>query len=135
MNNVDKAVNLIRANIAQFLSSKRKEKDISIRELNRLSGVSTAVISDLENCKALPSIEIIVKLAFALDIEFENLIYAFAKGNTNIKFAESKPIDEMAELRSILYRKGLSSPQIADVVMFIKFIEYTSHVRKVKNNN
>ena len=68
---------LILNQIGAFIANKRNEKNITIRELNKITGVSIGVISDLENAKSMPRVETLIKLAEALEISlsliFENM--------------------------------------------------------------
>lgn len=51
----------------------RTEKHLTIIELAELSGVSKSHISEIENGKQMPSIQILCLLAIALEIEPEEL--------------------------------------------------------------
>ena len=71
------AINDIMFNLGGFIKNKRVEKNISIRDLNGLSRVSTAVVSDVENGVSLPRIEILVRLALAMNIPLNELFANF----------------------------------------------------------
>jgi len=61
----------------EFLTEKRKEKKITMRELERRSGISQAYISQLENGKRNPpKPEVLKKLAEALEIQYILLLVA-----------------------------------------------------------
>lgn len=56
----------------KYLKQLREQKDISIRQLSHISGVSYAYISQLENGnRGIPKPEILEKLAPHLNIEYE----------------------------------------------------------------
>ena len=65
---IEKNLNAIKFTFSELVKEARMYKNnrMSIRELSRLSGVSTAVISDLETCTNLPRIEILLKLCACL---------------------------------------------------------------------
>lgn len=58
------------------LNEIREEKGLGLRELSRLSGVSVGYLSELENptgSKENPSVEIICRLAAALEVDAKDL--------------------------------------------------------------
>ena len=61
-------------NFGEYLRSIRKSKNLSIVKLAEISGVSNPYISQLENNKFTPSIEIMLKLAKALDVSMLELL-------------------------------------------------------------
>lgn len=62
-------------NIGEYIRKKRMERGLSARELARRSGVSQPYLSQLENGKnENPSIEILKKLAKALNISYVELM-------------------------------------------------------------
>lgn len=56
-----------------YLQKIRWEKDYSIGKLAKLSGVSTAQISRIENGLTIPTIETLCRLAKALDCDVTDL--------------------------------------------------------------
>lgn len=56
-----------------YLQKTRWEKDYSIGKLAKLSGVSTAQISRIENGLTIPTIETLCRLAKALDCDVTDL--------------------------------------------------------------
>jgi len=60
----------------RYLRSLRKQKKITIRQLELYSGVSHAYLSQIENGKrGLPSPEILRKLSKPLEVPYEELMY------------------------------------------------------------
>ena len=57
-----------------FSNAVKQKRSVSIKELSDKSGVSTAVISDFENKKYLPKIEILLRLFYVLDIKIADFI-------------------------------------------------------------
>lgn len=62
-------------NIGDYIRRIRNEKGISINELVKQSGVSKGYISQIENNKFSPSLDIVRKLSNALDIDFYDLAW------------------------------------------------------------
>ena len=58
-----------------LVRQKRKERGVSIRELERITGVTRAFISRIENGDSIPSIIVICKLAKGLDIPAHELYW------------------------------------------------------------
>lgn len=56
-----------------ILREVRKGKNLSIKQLSILSGVSTGHISNIENGLKMPTIDILVRLAAALGVKPEEL--------------------------------------------------------------
>lgn len=56
-----------------ILREVRKGKNLSIKQLSVLSGVSTGHISNIENGLKMPTIDILVRLATALGVKPEEL--------------------------------------------------------------
>ena len=57
----------ISESLAKGLSRKRFEKDLTLDELSKLSGVTAPQISMIENEKLMPTLRTLEKLAIALD--------------------------------------------------------------------
>lgn len=53
----------------------RQEKELSIRQLEKISGVSRSEISAIENGRYLPNLEILNRLANALELEPKDLYH------------------------------------------------------------
>lgn len=51
----------------------REEKNISIRKLALMSNVSKSQISDIENDKSIPTIQVLCQLAVALKVDANEL--------------------------------------------------------------
>lgn len=66
-------VNIMEVKIKVLVRAARKKKGLSIEELSKLSGVSIAHISDVENQKSIPTLQILCQLAVALDIPAHKL--------------------------------------------------------------
>jgi len=61
------------SDFAEYLKQLRTEKRIGVRELGRAVGVTGMHISNMEKGKSMPSPELIVKLADALDTDVDEM--------------------------------------------------------------
>lgn len=118
---------LILNQIGAFIANKRNEKNITIRELNKITGVSIGVISDLENAKSMPRIETIIKLAEALEISlsliFENMKPATQKISNHSKIIPDD-INKYDKISTLLAGLSYTKEDITDIISYIKFTDY-----------
>ena len=118
---------LILNQIGAFIANKRNEKNITIRELNKITGVSIGVISDLENAKSMPRIETIIKLAEALEISlsliFENMKPATQKISNHSKIIPDD-MNKYDKISTLLAGLSYTKEEIADIISYIKFTDY-----------
>jgi len=63
------------SNFSEYLKNLRTEKRMGVRELGRVVDVTGMHISNMEKGKSLPSPELIVKLAKALDADVDEMSY------------------------------------------------------------
>lgn len=111
------AINTIMFNIGEFIEKKREEKNMSIRELSHLSNVSNAVISDIENGKSMPRVELLVRLALTMEISLSELFANFVSQSYTVK-----PVKEQEQtLSSMLQMTGLTKIEVKEVLEFIEF--------------
>jgi len=105
--------------LGHFFNSVRSEKNMSVRKLNELSGVSTAVISDLENKKSMPRIETIIRLALALGITDMDEVFS----ETLLENKRTKK-DAWATIRQDLIDLNYTNAQIHQISHYMKFLAY-----------
>ena len=118
---------LILNQIGAFIANKRNEKNITIRELNKNTGVSIGVISDLENAKSMPRVETLIKLAEALEISlsliFENMKPATQKTSNNSKIIPDD-MNKYDKISTLLAGLSYTKEEITDIISYIKFTDY-----------
>ena len=118
---------LILNQIGAFIANKRNEKNITIRELNKITGVSIGVISDLENAKSMPRVETIIKLAEALKISlsliFENMKPATQKTSNKSKIIPDD-MNKYDKISTLLAGLSYAKEEITDIISYIKFTDY-----------
>ncbi|NNU92428.1 helix-turn-helix transcriptional regulator [Geobacillus thermodenitrificans] len=94
-----------------YLRSLRKRKNLSIKELQELSGVSDAYISQIENGKKpIPSPKTLEKLYKHLDVSFEQLLEKAGYIPT-IKQHTSVDLYDILQKPSITYKGFPLSPK------------------------
>ncbi|MCM1264883.1 MAG: helix-turn-helix transcriptional regulator [Candidatus Gastranaerophilales bacterium] len=109
--------------LAVFISAIRKEKGLSIRELNERSRVSLAVINDLEKARSMPRVETLIRLGLALEIDFNEVFRALMlpdKISTDINFYKVNKTD----LAMDIARYGYDKDQVAEIIDFVKYIDF-----------
>ena len=119
---------LILRKISVFLHNKRKEKDVTVRELNKLTGISIGVISDLENHNSMPRVETLLRICEALDIPFDLLFENMKisktdtrKGGSIVKIDKfNKLAQTLTELEEFEYTKE----DIAEIISYVKYIDF-----------
>lgn len=146
---IDKAIAIMTSHAGDWIKKWRTLQKLSLRELSRRSGVSSAVISELECYKSLPKIDVLARLMYAMDMDFHNIFTALWDARDPYQWAEacgkkyqppksnayiitddetiklgeninSKGV-EVLSLYKILSREGLSSTDIKEVLEFIDF--------------
>ncbi len=58
------------------ISTIRKHKNISLEELSKRSGVSKGMLSQIEQEKVNPTVAVVWKIAYGLDVPFQELVVA-----------------------------------------------------------
>ena len=115
---IEKNLNAIKFTFSELIKEARMYKNnrMSIRELSRLSGVSTAVISDLETCTNLPRIEILLKLCACLGVPFYKLFnIPELTTTTGVKPTKSNDLNKALKIM------GLNESNAKEVMEFIDF--------------
>ncbi len=114
--------------LGSFFGDERKKKDYSVRKLSDLSGVSSAVISDLENGNSMPRFETIIQLALALDItDMDKVFSNFIGGNSNSSQGR------FGQIRQCLTNLGYGTGDIHQIIQFIRYTDYLIEERVKKN--
>ena len=139
---IDKAVNFMSANMKQYVSLlKRRAGNISSREMSRRTGVSIAVISDIEGNKYLPKMEVLLKLAYGMNSNFFALLnHMWNQQNkkkwsqltntplpqsevdmSDFVFSEKQSTNSTMSLADILEKEGLTKADAKEILDYIEF--------------
>lgn len=116
----------------KFLTDKRNEQGLSVRQLGAKAGVSYTVIYDLEQRNVLPKMDTLVKIANALgyiaDIKLKQnvLILSFGdeqsiRNRKTITGCITTPVSIDEQLSKILAQKGLYTKEIEEITDFVNF--------------
>ena len=108
--------------LAVFISQKRKERHLSVRELNRRSRVSLAVINDLEKARSMPRVESLIRLALALEISFNDVFDALKLPNSSCSYKDDK--DSKTNLAIDIAKYGYDKNQVSEIMDFISFVDF-----------
>jgi transcriptional regulator with XRE-family HTH domain len=118
---------LILKQIGVFINTKRKEKGITVRDLNKMTGVSLGVISDLENTNCMPRVETLLRICEALDIHmnvlFENmkLTHKATRKGANVSIDKYDKLGQiLAGLEDFTYTKE----DVAEIVSYMKYLDF-----------
>jgi len=90
--------------IAQQLSSARKVKDLTQKELSEKTGIAESRISDYETARAAPSFATIQKLAGILGSLFIDATHVWIDTNNSVQENAKKQSEEIKALRSEVAR-------------------------------
>ncbi len=88
--------------LGQQIRKQRKAKKYTLEHLAELLGVSTTFIGQIERAKGVPSLETLVKIANALEISTDSLLF----DDLNAKAGDSYFINRISELTENLSPKG-----------------------------
>lgn len=103
---------------AEKLKKARNDKNMSIRAFSELSGVSTAVISDFENAKYLPKMDILVRFALTLDITINELLSTMKPDD---EVEEAVKVDGNSLLKTFFIAHGIDDKDIDEIIEFMEF--------------
>lgn len=123
--------------IGVFIYNQRKKRNVTIKDLNKMTGVGTAVISDLENQKSMPRVETLLRISEALDIPntllFEHmklvttaLCHGSVVHHADRIFASNK-YDQLATFVAGL---DYSKEDVAEVVSYLKYLDYKKNAKQ-----
>lgn len=123
---VNKGLHGATLSVGSYFKDLRQQKKLSIRDLSERSKVSTAVISDLENLRSLPRTEVLLKLAYGLDIKVEALFSHMYSDIPERVFDLSNKKNKSISLENIITQQGLNSIDTKDVLKYIEFLKFKS---------
>jgi transcriptional regulator with XRE-family HTH domain len=102
------------------IKEERKRKNMTLKELSRLSGVSTGLISSMERGSVNPSIDVVIKICGSLNIDPTNLIGIEPKGQLIItKRKDQYGIVDTKSTSFLASPIGLQQAKIAVLLSYI----------------
>lgn len=117
--------------LAVFISEKRKEKGLSVREVNERSRVSLAVINDLEKARSMPRVETLIRLGLALEIDFNEVFKALVLQDV-VSTDTNTSKDNKTNLAMDLSKYGYDKNQVSEIMDFIKYIDFKTTQKNKK---
>lgn len=87
----------MKSTLSKRLVEARTKKKLTQERLSELSGVSISAISRIENGKGSATIETLCRLAAALDIGLDSLLYDYFPENTFIQNPDIKRVVSIME--------------------------------------
>ncbi|MEH7549368.1 helix-turn-helix domain-containing protein [Neobacillus vireti] len=98
----------------------RKKKGLTLSQLAERANISKSYLSNIErNLNQNPSIQVVKKIAFVLDVDIENLLNTGGIQN-NQQFEDSEWIDFVNELK----KSGIDKVELREYKSLIEFITW-----------
>jgi len=116
-----------------FILARRKEKGIIIKDLNIMTGVGTAVISDLENGLSLPRIETLLRICEALDISSSTLFEQMKIDEVKLSRGSKAIVDDTNKydrLSTGLTEFGYSKEDTMELVSYARYLDFKKQGNK-----
>ncbi len=108
------------------LKNIRETKKLTLREVEELSGVSNAYLSQLENNKIKkPSANTLYKLAIAYGIDFDLLLERAGIIERQVEERTSKSISSYA-----LYSEDLTTAEENELLKYLKYLRFNKSYDK-----
>ena len=119
--------------VGVFIYNQRKKRGVTIKDLNIMTGVGTAVISDLENTKSMPRIETLLRICEVLDISFSDLFDHMKLGTVrtddNCVLVTDYSMNKYDKLSSFVAGLDYTKEEVADIVSYIKYLDFKKQVK------
>lgn len=125
---VKKEIEEITKRFAEKIRAQRSKLNISMAELYSRSGVSSSTINDVEKERYLPHLEVMLKVALALDLSKQEVMRTIDP-NTDITFNDGNEFPSKQErkkriiklIKCLLRDINFSENTIAEILDFIEF--------------
>ena len=119
--------------VGVFIYNQRKKRGVTIKDLNIMTGVGTAVISDLENTKSMPRIETLLRICEVLEISFSDLFDHMKLGNVrtddNCVLVTDYQMNKYDKLSSFVAGLDYTKEEVADIVSYTKYLDFKKQVK------
>ena len=114
------------SNIGIVLKKTRFERGMTLEETSKLTGVSKAMIGQIERGESNPTISTLWKISAGLRIAFSDLIGTYDENYETIKIDQLKPVYESDE-KMILYDVFPFDPMSGFEYFYIKLLPEAKH--------
>lgn len=119
--------------VGVFIYNQRKAREVTIKDLNLMTGVGTAVISDLENTKSMPRIETLLRICEVLDISYSDLFdhmkLGTARTDDGSVLVTDNPKNKYDTVSSFVAGLDYTKEEVADIVSYMKYIDFKKQVK------
>lgn len=119
--------------VGVFIYNQRKARGVTIKDLNLMTGVGTAVISDLENTKSMPRIETLLRICEVLDISYSDLFdhmkLGTARTDDDSVLVTDNPKNKYDTVSSFVAGLDYTKEEVADIVSYMKYIDFKKQVK------
>lgn len=119
--------------VGVFIYNQRKARGVTIKDLNLMTGVGTAVISDLENTKSMPRIETLLRICEVLDISYSDLFdhmkLGTARTDDGSVLVIDNPKNKYDTVSSFVAGLDYTKEEVADIVSYMKYIDFKKQVK------
>jgi transcriptional regulator with XRE-family HTH domain len=114
-------------NISNTLKKTRFEKGLTLDETSNLTGVSKAMLGQIERAESTPTISILWKISTGLKISFSELLSTSNENNEAVNINQIEPVYE-SEDKMILYNVFPFDPITGFEYFYIKLLSGANHV-------
>lgn len=109
-------------NIGEMIKTERTKKNWSMADLADKSGISSSLISDLENKKGkVPNIFTLISIARALNLADDEFIKSFWRQSKTVR-RKNKQSEQESEVRKSLLEYGIPQKALGGVMDYINMI-------------
>lgn len=119
-------MNNLLLNISNTLKKTRTEKDLTLDETSHLTGVSKAMLGQIERGESTPTISTLWKISTGLKISFSELLNEGQDTNNIVKINELEPVYESND-KMILYNVFPFNPITGFEMFYIKLLPGAQH--------
>lgn len=114
-------------NISNTLKKTRFERDLTLEETSNLTGVSKAMLGQIERGESTPTISTLWKISTGLKVSFSELLSSESEERNLINIDEVEPVYE-AENKMVLYDVFPFNPLTGFEYFYIKLLPGAHHV-------
>ena len=127
--NFKNKVKRILRDVGDLIKTTRDRRKMTMSELAQKAGVSSSVISDLENYKGImPNIYTLLTIANALELPEETLLEIICKKATRKN--DEKNINKLDKIIKLMVEYGVSPIFVREI---IEYMQYFIAISKIKN--
>lgn len=113
-------------NISSTLKRTRAEKGLTLEETSNLTGVSKAMLGQIERAESTPTISTLWKIATGLKISFSELLSTGQEENNAVRIYDLEPVIE-SEDKMILYNVFPFNPVTGFEYFYIRLLPGARH--------